>query len=225
MTSSPMQVAADPSRIEEPILQVKGLRRTFHTHSGELRAVDGLNLEIHRGERVAIVGESGSGKSVAALSVLGLVKGGTIEGQVRFAGRELVGASRRELRSIRGSRIALILQDPLSSLNPVMTVGDQITEVLQVHGVARGLARRRAAELLERVGVANAQRRLGDYPHQFSGGMRQRVTIAIGLIAEPDLLIADEPTTALDVRVQAQFIDLLQELAEERKMAVLLITH
>jgi oligopeptide/dipeptide ABC transporter ATP-binding protein len=210
---------------EPPVLAVRGLRATFRTRRGEIRAVDGLDFEIAHGERVGIVGESGSGKSVTAFSILGLLRDAHIEGEIGFEGRNLVRASKRELRSIRGDRIALIFQDPLSSLNPVMKIGDQITEPLRVRGVSRREARRRSIELLERVGLTNASRRLDEYPHQFSGGMRQRVMIAIALISDPDLVIADEPTTALDVRVQAQVLDLLQELADERRAAVLLITH
>jgi oligopeptide/dipeptide ABC transporter ATP-binding protein len=218
-------LVAGESAPESPLLAVRDLKATFHTRHGEIRAVDGLSFEIAYGERVGIVGESGSGKSVTAYSILGLLRDARIEGEIGFEGRDLVSASRRELRSIRGDRIALIFQDPLSSLNPVMKIGDQITEPLEVRGVSRREARRRAAELLERVGLTNASRRLDEYPHQFSGGMRQRVMIAIALISNPDLIIADEPTTALDVRVQAQVLDLLQELAAERRVAVLLITH
>jgi oligopeptide/dipeptide ABC transporter ATP-binding protein len=219
------RTAAASPPAETPVLAVRGLRTTFSTRRGEIRAVDGLDFEIGHGERVGIVGESGSGKSVTAYSILGLLRDARIEGRIEFDGRNLLDASARELRAIRGARIALIFQDPLSSLNPVMKIGDQITEPLRVRGVSRREARRRAVELLERVGLANAGRRLDDYPHQFSGGMRQRVMIAIALVTDPDLIIADEPTTALDVRVQAQVLDLLQELADERRVAVLLITH
>jgi oligopeptide/dipeptide ABC transporter ATP-binding protein len=207
------------------VLEVHGLRVTFGEGAGAVRAVTGLDLEVTPGERVGIVGESGSGKSVAALAMLGLVRGARVEGEVRIGGQEMVRAPERARRAVRGRRAALVFQDALASLNPVMRVGDQIVEPLRTRGVGRAEARRRAVALLERVGVEDAGRRLGDYPHQFSGGMRQRVMLAIALIGEPDLVIADEPTTALDVRVQAQVLDLLRELAEERGTAVLLITH
>jgi oligopeptide/dipeptide ABC transporter ATP-binding protein len=208
-----------------PLLAVRGLRVAFGGEKDRIWAVRGLDLEIRQGERLGIVGESGAGKSVAALSILRLLPEAHVEGEVLFDGVDLVPLPMRQLRAVRGRRISLIFQDPLSSLNPVMTLGWQITETLRVRGISRREAEDRAVALLERVGLAHARRRLGDYPHQFSGGMRQRVMIAIALIAEPELVIADEPTTALDVRVQAQVLDLLQELAEERRVAVLLITH
>ena len=177
------------------------------------------------GERVALVGESGSGKSVTAQAILGLLPTARVTGSVRLDGQELVGASRRILRQVRGNRIGLVFQDPLSSLNPVMTIGRQVMEPLLIRGVRRAEARRRAIDLLARLGVRDAARRFDDYPHQFSGGMRQRVVIAMALIAEPDLLIADEPTTALDVTIQAQILSLLARSPPSAGMAVLLITH
>jgi oligopeptide/dipeptide ABC transporter ATP-binding protein len=213
------------SEEREPLLVVRGLRVAFPAGKDRLWAVRGLDLEIRHGERLGVVGESGAGKSVAALSILRLLPDARVEGEVRFDGVDLLGLSMRQLRAVRGRRISLIFQDPLSALNPVMTLGRQITEPLRVRGTSRREADERAIELLERVGLAHARRRLGDYPHQFSGGMRQRVMIAIALVAEPQLVIADEPTTALDVRVQAQVLDLLHELADERRVAVLLITH
>jgi peptide/nickel transport system ATP-binding protein/peptide/nickel transport system permease protein len=210
---------------EEPLLSIRGLCVRFASPNGFLDAVQDVNLDIHRGERVGIVGESGSGKTATARSILGLLPSACVYGAIRFEGQELLAASDRQRRRVRGRGIGLVLQDALASLNPAMTVGDQITETLRVAGVPRGVARKRAIALLDRVGIANASGRLSDYPHQFSGGMRQRVMIAVALIAEPRLLIADEPTSSLDVRVQGQVLDLLDELTRERRMAVLLITH
>ena len=207
------------------LLTVRDLRVDFDTPSGPVRVIDGLDLTVAPGERVALVGESGSGKSVTAQAILGLLPTARVTGSVRLDGQELVGASRRILRQVRGNRIGLVFQDPLSSLNPVMTIGRQVMEPLLIRGVRRAEARRRAIDLLARLGVRDAARRFDDYPHQFSGGMRQRGAIALAAIAEPDLLIADEPTTALDVRIQAQVLSLLDEIAAERRMAVLLITH
>jgi peptide/nickel transport system ATP-binding protein len=217
--------ASPENEADRALLSVRNLRVTFPTPYGPVAAVDGLDLEVKRGERVGLVGESGSGKSVTALSILGLVRGARVEGQVWYDGRELLSASGAVRRRIRGAGIGLIFQDPLSSLNPIMTVGDQIAEALTVRGTSRKEAVQRSMELLSRVGIRNAGRRLRDYPHQFSGGMRQRAMIAIALAANPALLIADEPTTALDVIVQAQVLELLEELAAERHMALLLITH
>lgn len=207
------------------LLTVRGLSVSFATPSGLLPAVEHLDLDVGHGECVGVVGESGSGKSVAALSLLGLHHGADVTGSALFEGRELIGASERELRALRGTEIGLVFQDPLSALNPVATIGDQITEVIRIRGVGRKAAREQAIDILERVGVTRAASRIDDYPHQFSGGMRQRVLIAAAVIAEPKLLIADEPTTALDVRVQAQVLDLIRDLSEERKMSVILITH
>jgi oligopeptide/dipeptide ABC transporter ATP-binding protein len=174
---------------------------------------------------VGIVGESGSGKSVTARAILRLLDNAEIRGRIWFDGIDLLAAPSRVVQGVRGAKIGLVLQDPLSALNPSMTIGAQVTETLTIRGVSRAAARRRAVELLGRVGFAHASARLDDYPHQFSGGMRQRVLIAAATIADPKLLIADEPTTALDVRTQAQVLDLLQELAEERRMAIILISH
>jgi len=211
--------------MSDVLLELSELRVRFGTPDGPVTAIDGLDVSIARGERVALVGESGSGKSVTAQAVLGILRGASVDGSVRFANRELLGLPDREVARLRGDRMGLVFQDPLSSLNPVMRVGKQIMEPLLIRGVAKHRARARAVDLLDRLGVPEPQRRIDDYPHQFSGGLRQRVMIAIAAIAEPDLLIADEPTTALDVQVQEQVLELLYDLAAERDMAVLLITH
>ena len=229
MSAAPaVRGAFEPSPLDDgdrALLSVRNLRVSFPTPDGPVVAVDSLDLEMKRGERVGLVGESGSGKSVTALATLGLLRGARVEGQVWYEGRELLSASGAVRRRVRGAGIGLIFQDPLSSLNPIMTVGDQIAEALTIRGTSRREAVQRSVELLSRVGIRNAGRRLRDYPHQFSGGMRQRAMIAIALAANPALLIADEPTTALDVIVQAQVLELLEELAAERHMALLLITH
>jgi oligopeptide/dipeptide ABC transporter ATP-binding protein len=212
-----------------PLLEVEDLRVEFSTRRGLVRAVRGLSYELGAGETLGIVGESGSGKSVAALAVLGLLPARSARitsGSVRFRGEELVGQGERRMRAIRGTGIALIFQDPLSSLNPVLTIGRQISEQLEAHGKASGrAAMRRAVELLERVGIPDPDRRVRQHPHELSGGMRQRAMIAMALSCEPALLIADEPTTALDVTIQAQIVELLSELRSSLGMAVLLITH
>jgi oligopeptide/dipeptide ABC transporter ATP-binding protein len=210
---------------KSPLLAVHDLKVDFRVRGGWLRAVDGLDLEIGRGQRVGLVGESGSGKSVTALAILGLLRNARVTGSIEFDRIDLLAGGQRTLRKVRGSRIGLVFQDPLSSLNPVMRVGDQIGESLRIRGATRSTAHRTTVDLLERVGIPDAASRVTDFPHQFSGGMRQRVVIAIALAAQPDLLIADEPTTALDVVVQAQVLGLLEELARERQMALLLITH
>jgi oligopeptide/dipeptide ABC transporter ATP-binding protein len=211
-----------------PLLSVRDLRVQFWTRRGTIHAVNGISFDIAAGETLGIVGESGCGKSVTALALLGLlaragrVAGGTAE----FGGRDLLQLSDRELRSVRGREIAIIFQDPMTSLNPVLTVGRQIREALETHfGLKRRAAHARAVELLDRVGIPNAKERVNDYPHQFSGGMRQRAMIAIALACKPKLLIADEPTTALDVTIQAQILDLLRELVREESTALILITH
>lgn len=211
------------------LLEVNDLVTRFYTQEGIVYAVNGVSYTLNEGETLGIVGESGSGKSVHALSMLGLIPmpPGKIErGVVNFQGRDLVKLSKDEMRLVRGAEIAMIFQDPMTSLNPVLTVGTQLTEGLKLHlGMNQAQADRRAAELLDMVGIPDARKRLANYPHQFSGGMRQRVMIAIGLSCNPKLLIADEPTTALDVTIQAQIIELVKRLRDELKMAMIWITH
>jgi peptide/nickel transport system ATP-binding protein len=213
---------------EAPLLALDDLRVSFHTHDGEVQAVRGVSLELERGGALGVVGESGSGKSVSMLSVLGLTRGRTtrIEGSIRFEGRELATASEAELRSVRGGEIGMVFQDPLSSLHPFYRVGTQLVEALRTHQqVGKAAARERAIELLGTVGIPEPRRRVDAYPHEYSGGMRQRAMIAMALANEPKLLIADEPTTALDVTVQAQILELIARLRAELGMAVVLITH
>ncbi|HET6501185.1 MAG TPA: ABC transporter ATP-binding protein [Amycolatopsis sp.] len=209
------------------VLEVTGLEVDFPGDSGEVHAVRGLSYRIGGGEVLAIVGESGSGKSVSSLAVLGLLPGNArVSGSIRFRGRELIGLSDRELSGIRGKRISMVFQDPLSALTPVYTVGDQVTEALLVHGkLSKQDARNRAVELLDLVGIPNAAERAKAYPHEFSGGMRQRAVIAIAIANDPDLIIADEPTTALDVTVQAQVLDVLRTAREVTGAAIAIITH
>ncbi|MGK5733096.1 ABC transporter ATP-binding protein [Streptomyces sp. URMC 124] len=211
---------------ERPLLSVTDLTVTFPTRHGDVRAVDSLSFAVRRGQTLGIVGESGSGKSVTSLAVMGLHTGARVGGSIALDGRELTGLPERELNRLRGRRMAMIFQDPLSSLHPYYTVGEQIAEHHRVHfGSRRATARRRAVEMLAEVGIPEPARRSGEYPHQFSGGMRQRVMIAMALACEPDLLIADEPTTALDVTVQAQILELIARLQEQRGLAVVMITH
>ncbi len=211
------------------LLDVKDLVVRFYTQEGVVYAVNGVSYTVNEGETLGIVGESGSGKSVHVLAMMGLIPqppGKVERGEVFFEGRDLLKLSQRQLRSIRGDQIAMIFQDPMTSLNPVLTVGSQITEAIRLHkGFSQKDARKRTVKLLDMVGIADAARRLDDYPHQFSGGMRQRVMIAMGLSCDPKLLIADEPTTALDVTIQAQIIDLVKDLKEELGMAMIWITH
>ena len=210
------------------LLEVDDLRTYFGTRSGDVRAVDGVNFAVERGRTLGIVGESGCGKSVTALSIMGLLAPtARIEsGAIRFEGRELNRLSQRELEDVRGRQIAMIFQDPMTSLNPTLTIGLQLTETMQRHlDIPRDEARKRAIQLLEEVHIPNARQRLDDYPHRYSGGMRQRVMIAIALSCSPKLLIADEPTTALDVTVQAGILDLLEELRDEHEMSMIIITH
>ena len=210
------------------LLEVDDLRTYFKTRAGEVHAVDGVSFAVDRGKTLGIVGESGCGKSVTALSIMGLLppSGRTVSGSIRFEDRELTGMSQHELEDIRGRQIAMIFQDPMTSLNPTLKIGTQITEVLERHlKMKRAEARKRAIELLDKVHIPNAASRLDDYPHRYSGGMRQRVMIAIALACNPKLLIADEPTTALDVTVQAGVLDLLYELRDEFNMAMIIITH
>ncbi len=213
-----------------PLLEVENLRTHFFTDAGVARAVDGVSFHVGEGETVGIVGESGCGKTVTSLSIMGLVPdppGRILPGSaIRFRGRDLATLRPREMRRLRGSEIAMIFQEPMTSLNPVYSVGDQIAEALQIHRkMGRAEARTEGVRLLQEVGIPEPERRFDEYPHQLSGGMRQRVMIAMALSCEPDLLIADEPTTALDVTIQAQILDLLAGIRERRGMAVLLITH
>ena len=213
----------------QPLLRVQDLTTRFKLAAGTVKAVDHVSLELRRGETLGLVGESGCGKSMTALSILRLVQppGETLGGPVEFNGRyDLLELPEREMRRIRGAEIGFIFQEPMTALDPVYTVGDQIAEAMLVHGRGtRSEARRKAIELLEAVRIPDPERRLRDYPHQLSGGMRQRVLIAIALACQPLLLIADEPTTALDVTIQAEILDLLQEMKEKFHLALLLITH
>ncbi len=212
-----------------PLLEVKDLRTYFYTQDGVVKAVDGVSFHVDKGETLGIVGESGSGKSVTSLSIMRLIPtppGEIASGQLLFNGEDLLKLSEDEMRQIRGGDIAMIFQDPMTSLNPVLTIGRQITESLELHlGMTGHQARRRAVELLVMVGIPSAESRLDNYPHQFSGGMRQRVMIAMALSCNPQLLIADEPTTALDVTIQAQILELIKRLQHELEMAVIIITH
>ena len=210
------------------LLEVDDLRTYFKTREGEVHAVDGVSFSVEEGKSLGIVGESGCGKSVTVLSVMGLVQspGRVVSGSIRFDGRELTDIKRRSLEDIRGHGIGMIFQDPMTSLNPTLTIGTQITETLRRHlNLSKKEARARAVELLEEVRIPNAAARLEDYPHRYSGGMRQRVMIAIAISCNPKLLIADEPTTALDVTVQAGVLDLLDELRAEHGMSLIIITH
>ena len=211
-----------------PLLSVRDLRVSFGTKRGTAFVVNGISYDVEEGETLAIVGESGSGKSVSTQALMGLVPQppGRVSGEILYDGSDLVRASDEELRRIRGRHLAMIFQDPMTSLNPVLTIGRQMTEGMELHlGLAEADARRRAVELLELVGLPAAEQRLDSYPHQLSGGMRQRVMIAMGLAAQPRILIADEPTTALDVTIQAQIVDLVTRLQREMGMAVIWITH
>ena len=213
----------------EPVLSVKGLRTYFYTDRRVVRAVDGVSYDLHPGKTSAVVGESGSGKSVHALSILRLLPqppAKIVAGQILFQGQDLLTLQDEEMRKIRGNRIAMIFQEPMTSLNPVLTVGEQIAETIVLHQKqSRDKAMAKAVELLRKVGIPHPEERVKDYPHQFSGGMRQRAMIAIALSCEPDILIADEPTTALDVTIQAQILELMKELQKEFDMAIVLITH
>ena len=228
------QLATVPERIcyvsakQMALLEIQHLSVVFDTEAGQARAVDDLSLSLEKGTVLGIVGESGCGKSITSLSILRLVPppGRITAGKVSFNGQELLELPESKMRSIRGNQIALIPQDPMTSLNPVYTVGDQIMEAIELHQkVSRKEARKRAIEVLDHVRIPQAAARIDDYPHQFSGGMRQRVMIAMALSCEPDLLIADEPTTALDVTVQAQILDLLRAIQKDEGMSILLITH
>jgi peptide/nickel transport system ATP-binding protein len=208
------------------LLEVRDLRVHFDTDDGVVKAVDGVNFSLDRGQTLGIVGESGSGKSVTNMAIMGLARGGRVSGEVLFEGRDLLKMHQSELRDIRGKRIAMIFQDPLSSLHPYYRVGSQIAEMILAHEkVSKKEARDRAINLLRLVGIPRPERRVDDYPHQFSGGMRQRAMIAMALALDPAVLIADEPTTALDVTVQAQVLDLIERLQEEFGTAIICITH
>jgi peptide/nickel transport system ATP-binding protein len=213
----------------EPLLRVENLRVAYSTEDGTVQAVDGISYELQRGRTLGIVGESGSGKTVAALSVLGLTRaeGATVSGRIRFEGRgDLLALAEPELRAIRGNEIAMVFQDPLSSLHPLYRIGAQIVEAIRAHrDVAKAAARTQAVELLDLVGIPDPTQRVDAYPHELSGGQRQRAMIAMALANDPKLLIADEPTTALDVTVQAQILALLARLQRERGMALVLVTH
>jgi len=212
-----------------PLLQVRDLRTSFNTPTGKVGAVNGVSFDVNHGETLGLVGESGCGKSVSALSIMQLVPNppGVIEsGEILFEGVDLLKVSAKEMQSVRGAGIGMIFQEPMSSLNPVLTIGRQITEPLGVHlGLTGAAAENRAAELLEMVGIADSRRRLNDHPHQLSGGQRQRVMIAIALSCEPKLLIADEATTALDVTIQAQILELMKNLTSQLGTALMIITH
>ena len=214
--------------MSETILSIENLRIHFETFAGEVQAIRGVNLKLEKGETLALVGESGSGKSVTAKSVMKLLSNNAIvkEGTITFKGENILEKSERDMQSIRGKEIAMVFQDPMTSLDPTMKIGKQITEVIIKHEKAsKEEADKRAEELLELVGIPNAKERMKQYPHQFSGGQRQRIVIAIALACNPDVLIADEPTTALDVTIQAQILELLKELQQKFQMAIIFITH
>ncbi len=210
------------------LLRVINLHTSFFVRRGVVRAVDGVSFDIERGEMLGVVGESGCGKSITGLSIMRLVPfpGRILEGEILFDDRDLFSLSENEIRQIRGSRIAMIFQDPMTSLNPVLTISRQLTESLKTHTpCSSGEARAKAVELLKRVGIPSPEKRINDYPHQFSGGMRQRVMIAMAISCSPELLIADEPTTALDVTIQAQILELMKKICEDLGASIMLITH
>ncbi len=213
----------------EPLLDVKNLKTQFFTQDGVVKAVDDVSFHIMPGETLGIVGESGCGKSITAMSIMRLIPsppGKIVGGQILFDGEDVMKMSDEEVRSIRGNKIAMIFQDPMTSLNPVLTINRQISESLELHlGMSKSQSRARSVELLKMVGIPNAEERVDQYPHQFSGGMRQRVMIAMALSCNPSLLIADEPTTALDVTIQAQILDLMRNLQQEHNTALMMITH
>ena len=229
LTEGAPDVASKASEQGEALLEVQGLRTWFHTDEGVAKAVDGVTYTVKKGETLGVVGESGCGKSVTALSVMQLLPmppGNFEGGQILFRGQDLLTKTDAEMREIRGNEIAMIFQEPMSALNPVFTVGDQIMETVMLHrGLERDAARAHAIEMLRKVGIPSPEQRVDEYPHQLSGGMRQRVMIAIAMSCDPALLIADEPTTALDVTIQAQILDLMRELQDSDGMSMLLITH
>ena len=208
-----------------PLLRIENLTVDVQTDNGDIRIIDQIDFAVDEGEHVALVGESGSGKSVTARAIMQLDRQVQIQGRIAFEGRELLGLSKRAMGALRGDSLGMVFQDPMSSLDPLMTIGDQVAETLRIHGVSKRESRARALAVLEELGVTQAAERMGAYPHEFSGGMRQRVVLAMALIGEPKLLIADEPTTALDVRVQQQVLEVLDRAAARRGSAVLLITH
>jgi len=213
---------------KDSLLTIRNLRTRFHTYEGVLTAVDGIDLEVHQGETLGVVGESGCGKSVTALSILRLLATppAEIEGEILFEGKNLLKMSLDEIREIRGNAISMIFQEPMTSLNPVLTIGEQISEAIRLHqGLSRQEAWAKAIEMLQKVQIPSAEVRVNEYPHKLSGGMRQRAMIAMALSCHPKLLLADEPTTALDVTIQAQIADLMERLKEEIRTSVLLITH
>jgi oligopeptide transport system ATP-binding protein len=222
-------VVKNPIGSGEPLLEVKNLKTQFFTQDGVVKAVDDVSFYVMPGETLGVVGESGSGKSMTGLSIMRLIPnppGKIVNGEVTFNGRDILKMSEEQVRSIRGNDIAMIFQDPMTSLNPVLTINRQISEALQLHmGMNKDQAKQRSIELLKMVGIPNAEERVGQYPHQFSGGMRQRVMIAMALSCNPKLLIADEPTTALDVTIQAQILDLMRTLQNETGTGVIMITH
>ena len=219
----------EPDLTDRPFVEVRDLRVHFPTEDGLVRAVDGLSFAVERGRTLGIVGESGSGKSVTSLAILGIHKGSRarVSGEIWLDGVELVAAPEEEIRALRGNKMAMVFQDPLSSMHPFYTVGAQIVEAYRVHhpDASKAESRRVTVEMLDRVGIPNPPRRFDDYPHQFSGGMRQRAMIAMALVCNPELIIADEPTTALDVTVQAQILELMKDLQQEFNTAIILITH
>ncbi len=212
----------------EKLLQINNIHTSFKTHMGEVQSVRGVTLDLYKGEAIGIVGESGSGKSITMMSLMKLLdENGTIkDGEIIFSGKDLVKLSEKEMEAIRGNEIGMIFQDPMTSLNPVLTIGDQLSEPLIRHkNLKKGEAMDKVVEMLKLVGIPSPEKRIKQYPHEFSGGMRQRVMIAMALICEPKLLIADEPTTALDVTIQAQILELMKELKEKLHMSIILITH
>ena len=229
MASTSPVVNKNPIGTGTPLLEVKNLKTQFFTQDGVVKAVDDVSFYVMPGETLGVVGESGSGKSMTGLSIMRLIPnppGKIVNGEVTFNGRDILKMSEEQVRSIRGNDIAMIFQDPMTSLNPVLTINRQISEALQLHmGMNKEQAKRRSIELLTMVGIPNAEERVGQYPHQFSGGMRQRVMIAMALSCNPKLLIADEPTTALDVTIQAQILDLMRTLQNETGTGVIMITH
>ena len=224
-----MHLKDQPVPEGEHLLEVDDLKMYFHTQDGVVKAVDGVSYTLDRGETLGVVGESGSGKSVTHLTIMGLIDmpPGRIEGgDVRYRGQSLLKMSEEQMQDIRGNDIAMIFQDPMTSLNPVYTIGRQLGEGMRLHcGYSKDEALKRSIELLDMVGIPNPEQRVKDYPHQFSGGMRQRVMIAMALACDPDILIADEPTTALDVTIQAQIIELMREMQKKNGNAIVMITH